>query len=253
MATTIIQSRMGSTRLPGKVLLPLADKFVLEHVVSRVSRATKVDTVVVATSSEQQDDIIAKLAPGFGAEVYRGSESDVLGRMFKAATKHESETVVRITADCPLLDPSVIDASVETLQRTGADYTSNIQHRTFPRGLDVEAFGFESFERVHNEATKPHHREHVTPYYHENTDEFELVDVTSDDVYSDDHLRNRTDLRLTLDEAADYELLRRLYDEIPHKETSTKRVIEYIDENDLEQINAHTEQKEVENASSNSS
>jgi spore coat polysaccharide biosynthesis protein SpsF len=244
---------MGSTRLPGKVLLPLAEKNVLEHVISRVERARMIDTVVVATSSEQQDDIIGQISPEFGAEVYRGSEPDVLGRMFQAAKKHGSEIVVRTTADCPLLDPSVIDASVEKLKRTGADYTSNIQHRTFPRGFDVEAFGFDSFVRVHDEAIKQHHREHVTPYYHENPDEFELMNVTSEDVFSDDNLRNRTDLRLTLDEAADYKLLRRIYDGIPHEEISTKRVIEYIDENSLEQINAHIEQKEVEDASGNSS
>jgi len=242
---------MGSTRLPGKVMLPLDNHYVLNHVVNRVSQAVQIDTTVVATSRKQQDDIITQFAPRFGAELYRGSESDVLDRMFEAAKEHDADIIVRITADCPLLDPTVVDSVLETLQQTDADYASNIQQRTFPRGLDVEAFTFDSFERVHEEATEPHHREHVTPYYREHPKTFDLETVTSEMVYDDPQFQNRTDLRLTLDEAADYALLRRLYEEIPYEDIlPTKRAIEYIDDQNLKDINAHIEQKEVDDASS---
>jgi spore coat polysaccharide biosynthesis protein SpsF len=254
MASALIQARMGSTRLPGKVMLPLDNHYVLNHVVNRVNQAGHIGTTIVATSHERQDDIITQSAPKFGAELYRGSESDVLNRMFEAAKEHDTEIVVRITADCPLLDPSVVDAVVETLQQTSADYASNIQQRTFPRGLDVEAFTFESFERVHEEATEPHHREHVTPYYREHPGTFDLETVTSEMVYDDPQFQNRTDLRLTLDEAADYELLQCLYTEIPYDGIlPTKRAIEYIDERNLKHINTDIEQKEVDDASSDSS
>ena len=246
----VVQARMGSTRLPGKVMLPLGGRYVLEHVVSRVSRAAEVDNVVVATSDKKQDDIIARFVPDFGAKLYRGSESNVLDRMFCAAEEADADIVVRITADCPLLDPNVVSATVETLHQTGADYASNIEDRTFPRGFDVEAFTFDSFEQVHSEATAPHHREHVTPYYHENPDTFALETVTSEMVYEKPRLRDRTDLRLTLDEAADYELFHRLYTESTFEEIlSTNKAIRYLDEHDLSRINSHIEQKKADDAS----
>jgi len=250
----IIQARMGSSRLPGKVLLGLNCDPVLAHDVRRVRKATTIDTIIVATSTETADDVIEQICVERGIPVHRGSETNVQQRVFDAAIADDTDVVVRITADCPLLDPDVIDAVVETLQQTNADYASNIQQRTFPRGLDVEAFTFESFRRVHTEATEPHHREHVTPYYRENPEVFDLETVTSEMVYDDPQFQNRTDLRLTLDEAADYELLQRLYKEIPYEDTMpTKRAIEYMDEHNLEHINAHIEQKEVDDAYSNSS
>ena len=132
--TTIIQARTGSTRLPGKVMYPLDGSPALEHVVRRVDTAKRVDDVVVATSTNSPDDVIATYAPEFRAEVVRGSEADVLGRFEVAVEKYEPEVIVRVTGDCPLIDPKVIDAVIDRLQRTQVDYATNIMYRTFHAG-----------------------------------------------------------------------------------------------------------------------
>jgi spore coat polysaccharide biosynthesis protein SpsF len=239
----VIQARMSSTRLPGKVMLPLADRHVLTQDVSRVS-ASGVDEVVVATSDLKADDIVARYAERAGATVFRGSESDVLGRMYGAATRSGADIVVRITADCPLISPTVIDGVVDRLVETGADYCSNTLDRSFPRGLDTEAVTFESFERVAEEATESSHREHVMPYYHANTERFERVNLSSEEVFDEPWMQNRDDLRLTLDEADDYEVLREVYDNVPSDGLIDIRdAVEYVDENDLMSLNAGVEQK----------
>jgi len=161
----IIQARMGSTRLPGKMMLPLERSHVLTHDIQRVREADTVDEVVVATSTKTADDIVARYANRAGATVFRGSEDDVLDRMFSAATGANAETVVRITGDCPLIDWDVIDAVVDRLATENVDYCSNTVERTFPRGLDVEAFSYESFKHIHENAkeppTSPQARHHI--------------------------------------------------------------------------------------------
>ena len=240
----IIQARMDSTRLPGKVMLPLNGTHVLSHDIQRVADTDQIDEVVVATSKKQADDIVKQYADHAGATVFRGSENNVLGRMFGAAQYVDADVVVRITADCPLISPIVIDSVVERLKETNADYSSNIVERTFPRGLDVEAFTFESFNKVYEQSSDPHHREHVTPYYHENPDMFDLVSVTSEEVFEDLWMQDRTDLRLTLDEADDYELLRTIYENVPYTDLLDIRdAIEYVDENEIHRLNEDVKQK----------
>lgn len=242
----IIQARMGSTRLPGKVMLPLAGEHVLIRDIVRVRAAEAVDEVVVATSEKTADDIVARYAQRAGASVFRGSESDVLGRMFNAAEQAEADIVVRITGDCPLIDPETITTTVKHLQSEQAAYCSNTIERTFPRGLDVEAFTFESFRHVHDEATEPHHREHVTPYYRDNPERFTLASVSSENVFDKDSLQHREDLRLTLDEADDYELLREIHDRVEFDELLPVRdAIATVDQHNLSQLNAAIEQKKV--------
>jgi spore coat polysaccharide biosynthesis protein SpsF len=203
-----------------------------------------VDEVVVATSTKQADDIIARYAFKYGAVVFRGSESDVLDRMYQAAAQENADIVVRITGDCPLVDPDVVDKVVERLVETNADYSTNTLERTFPRGLDVEAFTLNSFECVHKEATDPHHREHVTPYYHEHNDLFTRTTITSEDVFDDSWMHDRTDLRLTLDEADDYELLRVIYESMDYNElVDIRDAVQYIDDNNIAEINENVKQK----------
>jgi spore coat polysaccharide biosynthesis protein SpsF len=241
-----IQARTGSTRLPGKVMYPLDGTPVLAHVVERVTAAETVDQTVVATSTESPDDVVEACASRAGAAVVRGNETDVLGRFERVVEKYDPDVLVRVTADCPLLSPAVLDGVVERLQQSGADYSSNILERTFPRGLDVEAFTAESFATVAEEATEPHHREHVTPYYHEQAERFGRVPVTAEEVFAEEWLQNRTDLRLTLDEPADYELLRRVYAEVAHDGLLDVRdAIRHVDEHGLDELNAHVEQKET--------
>ncbi|WP_144905920.1 cytidylyltransferase domain-containing protein [Halobellus captivus] len=242
----IIQARIGSTRLPGKVMYPLDGCHVLNHVVDRVSSADYVKETIVATSTEKPDDVIERYAPVFGADVIRGSESDVLGRFEHAVTKHNPDIVLRITGDCPLISPTFIDTAVERIRTKDVDYVCAGLERTFPRGVTCEAFTTESFERMSRRANEPHHREHVTPYYREHPDEFDLYNLDSNELFQEAQLQNRTDLRLTLDEPADYQLLEKIYREIDHQDLLTVRdVIKYIDEYALETINQHVEQKLV--------
>lgn len=243
---SVIQARVGSTRLPGKVLYPLDGRPAIEHVITRVSGANSVDDVVVATSKEAPDKVIAQYVPEFGAEVIRGSESDVLSRFDRAVKRYDPEIIVRITGDCPLVDPEVIDKVVETLESTSADYVTNILKRTFPRGLDVEAFTTDAFDDLYREATKPHHREHVTPYFREHPGVFNLENIHSKSVYDRVRTQDRADLRLTLDEADDYEVLRRIYENVPYDEIlPVGDAVRYVDENGLMEINESVRQKEV--------
>lgn len=242
----VIQARMGSSRLPGKVMLPLDDTHVLTHDINRIEAAETVDETVVATSTKKRDDIVARYAKRSGAYVYRGSEEDVLGRMYEAARERDAEIVIRVTADCPLVSTEQTDYAVRKILDDGFDNVSSIITRTFPRGLTTEAFTFESFKTVQKSANEPHHREHVTPYYRENPEKFDLYNVTADEVFSEEFLQDRTDLRLTLDEADDYELLRRVYENVEFDESQhIQDAVQYVDSMGLSSLNSNVEQKTV--------
>jgi len=242
----ILQARMGSTRLPGKVLLPLDCEHVLAHDVRRVRAADLVDTVVVATSTETADDAIEQFGSTRCIDTHRGSEENVQQRLYEAASAHDADTIVRITADCPLIDPKTVDTVISKVNEGSADYASNTVRRTFPRGLDVEAFTFESFEDVVLAAMTQAEREHVTPYYRDNPDEFDLVNVTSDEVFDEEQYIDRTDLRLTLDEAADYRLLKRIYDDLEYSGTiPIRKAIDHVDAEGLSDLNEAVRQKEI--------
>ncbi|WP_256527457.1 cytidylyltransferase domain-containing protein [Natrinema marinum] len=244
--TAVLQARIGSTRLPGKVMYPLNGQPALEHVVTRVSHADAVTDTVVATSTEPQDDVIEQYAPKFGADVIRGSESNVLSRFEQVVEQYEPEIVVRVTADCPLISPRFIDASIQRIRESDAEYVSAGFDRTFPRGVSCEVFTAESFEQVNAKSTEPRHREHVTPYYREHPEAFELSNLGSNQVFDEPWLQDRTDLRLTLDEPADYHLLETVYREVEYEEMiDIADVIKYIDKNGLVEINDHVEQKTV--------
>ncbi len=227
-------------------MYPLDGRPTLEHVTKRVAQADSVIDVVVATSTVPQDDVIEQCVPEFGAEVIRGSESNVLSRFDQVINQYDPTVIVRVTGDCPLIDSQTIDTVVERLERSNADYATNTLDRTFPRGLDVEAFTAEAFKELSQKATRSHHREHVTPYYRENPDQFTLVNVTSEQVFDEEWMQNRSDLRLTLDESEDYEVIRRIYENVPYKDTLPVRdAIRYVDDNNLMTINESVEQKEV--------
>lgn len=240
----IIQARMGSSRLPGKVMLPLAGEHVLTQVIERVEMAASIDNICVATSDNKKDDIIERYSKKADANVFRGSESDVLSRMYNAAVSMEADIVVRVTADCPLVSPDITDEIVKKLRENSADYVSTKLERTFPRAVGVAAFTINSFSIVEQRSEKEYEREHVTPYYHENKNEFDLINVVSDDIFENEKYIGRTDIRVTLDEADDYELLRRVYEDMEFDELlDIKKVIRYIDEHNLTDINENVTQK----------
>ena len=174
----LVQARTGSSRLPGKVLMDLHGRPMLAQLLSRLRTAQRIDEVVVATSDLPADDAVAELAEAEGVRVFRGDERDVLSRMLGAARVAEADVVVRITGDCPLIDPAVVDQVVSELG--DHDLASNAIQRTFPRGLDTEVLTRDALERIAQLATSPESREHVTWFaYRERPDLFKLRTVES--------------------------------------------------------------------------
>lgn len=227
-------------------MLPLNGVHVLEHDVRRILSAQMVDDVVVATSEKNQDDIIVRYAKRAGASVYRGSETDVLARMYNAADDLGADVVVRATADNPLISPKFIDEAVTRIIADGFDYVSGSLDRSFPRGISSEVFTFDSFREVEAKSDDQQFREHVTPYYYKNPDKFDLFNLTSKDIFDEKYLHDRTELRLTLDEANDYELLRRIYEGVEYEEiVDIAKAIQFIDDNRLSKINEDVSQKIV--------
>jgi glutamate-1-semialdehyde 2,1-aminomutase/spore coat polysaccharide biosynthesis protein SpsF len=200
----VIQARMGSSRLPGKVLADICGVPMLGHIVRRVQDATAVDDVVVATSASVLDDPIAKYCSHREITCYRGSEEDVLDRYYRAAEQAAAEIVVRITGDCPLIDPEIIDRVVRIAQNSDCDYAANVIRYTYPDGLDVEAFSFAALQRSWVEATKPSQREHVTSFLRHEAG-FRRCNVEHTTDFS------RRNYRWSVDTAADLEFVRAVY------------------------------------------
>jgi spore coat polysaccharide biosynthesis protein SpsF len=169
MTGAIVQARMGSSRLPGKVLLDLAGRPALDRLLERLERSRTLEAVVVATSRHERDDAIASLCTRRGTRVFRGSEDDVLDRYFRAATECGFSVIVRITADCPLIDPSLVDEMVRFFLARPEDFelVTNRHPLTYPDGLDVDVMSLESLRRAWSEAKTPYQREHVIPFFWE--------------------------------------------------------------------------------------
>jgi glutamate-1-semialdehyde 2,1-aminomutase len=180
----IVQARMGSTRLPGKVLEPIGDRPMIEVILSRLSGSKLIDEVVVATGRDDKNRPLVECLRLLGRRVFEGSEDDVLDRYYQAALSLDAATIIRVTGDCPLIDPSIVELVVRTREAKGADYASNIAPPTFPDGLDVEAFSFSALARAWREAEAPSDREHVTPYLRRSPDVSRVNVIASDDYSS---------------------------------------------------------------------
>ncbi len=218
----IIQARMGSSRLPGKSLAEIVNRPMLWHVIQRVKRATLVDRVVVATSTNTADDAIEEMCREIGVACYRGSENDVLDRFYFVARQEKASQIVRITGDCPLIDPEVIDRVVRRFQRGDLDYASNAMVRSYPDGLDTEVFSFHALERAWHEATKTSEREHVTPYLR--SGKFRTANVEGDSAAMYQHYR------WTVDEKQDLEFTRAVYHALREKQNFVmKDVLDLIE------------------------
>lgn len=203
----IIQARMGSTRLPGKMLLDIAGKPAVAHVVERAKAAARIDRVVLATTTASADDALAAWAATAGVPVFRGSEHDVLDRYYECAKANGADAVVRLTGDCPLLDPAVVDAVIACYWEAACDYVSNIHPPTYPDGLDTEVFSFAALERAWKEAKLPSEREHVTPYIWKHP---ELFRTKNYELRTTDKAAAVSTERWTLDTPEDLEFLRRV-------------------------------------------
>lgn len=233
---------MGSTRLPGKVMKQLKGQTVLYHVIERVKQAKMIDEIVVATTTLEEDDILAEKVKQYGIRVFRGSSENVLSRYYEAAKECEADVVVRITSDCPLIDPLIINKMLEFYNKHNYEVVTNagsdLEKRTYPRGLDTEIFSFELLRNAMINAEKMYHIEHVTPYIYEN----------SENIY---HFMNDEDFsnyRCTLDTPEDFLLISKLYDELYQGEHSfyLKEIISIFQNNpDYFEINSHIEQKQL--------
>jgi spore coat polysaccharide biosynthesis protein SpsF len=199
----IIQARMGSTRLPGKVLLDLGGDTVLSRVVRRVRRAKLIGEVVIATTKDARDDAIVAECQRLAVQCFRGEELDVLDRYYRAAESTGADAVVRITSDCPLIEPEVSDRVVQAFLDRSPAYASNTLTRTYPRGLDTEIMTSVALARAWKEAQRAYQRVHVTPYLYENPDLFNIEQITAEQNYADH--------RWTLDTPEDLAFLRAVY------------------------------------------
>lgn len=227
MTAAIIQARMGATRLPGKVLMGYKEKSFLEIMVERVSRAASIDRIIVATSKDPKDDIISEFCRKKGVFCYRGSEDDVLGRYYHCALETQAETIVRLTADCPLIDPVIIDKTIALFFSGNIDYASvNTPPgaRKYPDGMDVEVFSFPALELAHKTVSNPLSREHVTFQFWKE-DRYHIKQLSGE--------KNYSDYRITLDYPEDVLVIRFILEELERlkKFGYLKDIITILDKN----------------------
>lgn len=204
----IVQARMGSTRLPGKVLKPIGKITLLEFLLTRLKKSKKVDKIIIATTDKPVDNDIEKIAVKNKIGIYRGSENDVLDRYYQAAKKYSLDTIVRITGDCPFADSEIIDQVVKLFEEKKVEYASNVDPPTYPDGFDIEVFTFHSLQEAWKKATKESDREHVTPY------------IRDYNLYPKTNLLNSEDLskiRLTVDNIEDYQVINEIYKKLGEK------------------------------------
>ncbi len=239
----IVQARLGSTRLPGKVLMDLCGRPMLAQQLRRLKRCRRADEIVVATTTNGADAAIVAVAEGEGVRWFRGSEDDVLSRYAEAAREARADLVARVTSDCPLIDPGQTDRVIAELEGRAStcDYASNVLRRTFPRGLDTEALFADTLERVRRMAVSRPAREHVTAFiYRERPDLFVLHSVADDEDHSD--------LRWTVDTAEDFALVRRIYADLGlgERDVPYRDVLAHVlGRPELAAMNRHVAQKET--------
>lgn len=236
----IVQARMGSSRLPGKVLLSAAGKSLLEIELGRLQQCRLPDALCVATTEARQDDPIVNLCQSLEIPCFRGPEEDVLSRYCEAARFMNAGEVIRITADCPLIDPDVVDAVIGKRRNTQTDYASNTLKRTFPRGLDSECFSFASLSIAHHEAKEPWEREHVTPFIYGRPDRFSMASLER----GQDESRHRW----TVDTQEDFQLISLILEHFTENllDFRSADVLRLLEENpEWVAINAHVEQKKI--------
>jgi spore coat polysaccharide biosynthesis protein SpsF len=237
--SAIVQARMGSSRLPGKVLMDLGGETVLARVVNRLRRSMLLDDIVVATTQSASDDVIVSECERLAVESFRGSEVDVLDRYYQAAQVCKADVVVRITSDCPLTDPVVVDEIIAVFHDQQADYASNTIVHTYPRGLDAEVVSRTALERARAEARQSYEREHVTPYFYEHPELFRIASCQGSADYSH--------YRWTLDTPDDLRLIRRIYSRFGNQDIfGWQEAVALMErEPELAELNSHILQKSL--------
>lgn len=237
----IIQARMGSTRLPGKILKKVNNRPLLSYQIERLQQSQYIDELVIATTIKKQDDLIVEFCKENSISYFRGSETDVLARYYEAASAFKAHAIVRITSDCPILDVQIVDKTIQHFIENGNfDYVSNTVERTYPRGLDTEIFSFEALEKAYNEALLERDREHVTAYFYTNPNVFSIGHIKNDMDYSK--------YRWTVDTEEDFELIKKIIQALysKNKHFTLEDTVNVMEENiSWFNINAHIEQKKL--------
>ncbi len=232
-----IQARIRSSRLRGKVLFDLGGKTALERIVIQAGKAKGIDEVRIATTTNSRDEVIVSEAERIGVKVYRGSEDDVLDRYTNAARESEADIVLRLTADCPLLDHRMIDFMIDKFNSGPYDYASNRINRTYPRGQDTEVMTMETLEKAWSESTKPHERVHVTPYIYQNPSMFEIYSVFGPVDWSHQ--------RWTIDTEDDFEFLKAVCNTFDTDMGWEKLAKEIEKHPEILKLNAHIKQRSM--------
>ncbi|WP_313150299.1 glycosyltransferase family protein [Lysinibacillus capsici] len=230
MNLAILQARMTSTRLPGKVLKPLNKvEPMLLHQIRRILKSKLIDELIVATSIGKEDDEIVNLCKQNNILYYRGSLDDVLDRFYAVSLQYTPKNIIRLTGDCPLIDPKIIDKVISLHICNENDYTSNVIIPTYPDGMDVEVLTYETLIKIKKSASRPSHKEHVTLYLNENREKFKTENVT--------YNKDLSEIRLTVDEYEDLELIQKVYNKLQNKGDYTLEDIIILFKNEPELLN----------------
>ncbi len=236
----IIEARMASSRLPGKVLLPVLNLPMLGRLIMRLKSIEFLDQIIVATTNNLDDALIVATAAKYGAEIYRGSENDVLGRVLEAAKQYNIDLIVEITGDCPIIDPTIVVSTIQHYFDSKADYVSNSNIRSYPDGMDVQVYRTNVLEYSSSLANLPLEREHVTLHIRQNPTLFKILDIHAPKEFF------FPNLGLTLDTSEDLDFLKNIIENLEPKKFlfSLKDTLEYLDNNsDLLRINNHVIRK----------
>jgi len=230
MIVAIIQARMGSNRLPGKVMKMIKGKPLLHYVLNQLQHSKFLEKIIVATTNLEEDDIIEKFVLKEGFDCFRGNSKNVLDRYYHCAKSNSISSILRITADCPLIDPNLVDSVIKKFENEKFDYVSNAFPRTFPYGTEVEIFSFNSLKISWEKAVKPSEKEHVTPYIKNHPEIFKIGNIESD--------KNLSDYRWTVDRIEDLELVKQIIIKINKKFILTEDILKLIQkEPQLKEIN----------------
>ena len=231
MIGAIIQARMGSSRLPGKVMKIIDnEKSMLKYVLDQVKNAKNIKKIIVATTNLHEDNVIEEFVKSQNVSYFRGNPEDVLNRYYNCSNKFNLKSIVRITGDCPLIDPQIMDKVIEKYISGNYDYVSNNNPRSYPYGMDLEVFSFKVLESVFKNANLPSEREHVTPYIYNNPKKFKIGKIKNDEDYSR--------IRLTVDRELDFKLIQKIVSKINKRPILLEDIMNlYKNEKEIFEIN----------------
>jgi spore coat polysaccharide biosynthesis protein SpsF len=226
----ITQARTGSTRFPNKIMKKIKDKTLLKIHVDRIKKSKRINSVIIATTNKQNDDLIENEAFKLKVNCFRGSEDDVLDRFYQAAKNYEPDYIVRLTSDCPLIDPNLIDEIIDQTIKTNADYCSNTLIESYPDGQDVEVFTFKLLKKTWEESILKSDREHVTPFMKNNKIQFNLVNFHSKNLEYEK-------VRMTIDEPEDFEVITFLINKLGFDESWQNYAKLYLNDKNISRLN----------------